>query len=49
MLFNLASEDDELTDLSRKNPEKVQELQALAKKRLADINRNIIPLGEVAE
>ena len=46
VLFNLANEVDEMTDLSAKYPEKVKAMQALAKKRLAEINSNIIPLGE---
>jgi arylsulfatase A len=45
VLFNLANEDEELTDLSRKYPEKVQEMQALAKKRLAHIKAHTLPLG----
>jgi len=45
-LFNLADEPDERTDLSAKYPEKVKEMQALAKERLADINANGIPLGK---
>jgi hypothetical protein len=46
VLFNLADENDELTDLSAKFPQKVKELQDLAEKRLAEINSNIIPLSE---
>ncbi len=49
VLFNLANENEELTDLSRKHPEKVQEMQALAKKRLADIKAHMIPLGGQAD
>jgi len=45
VLINLANDDEELTDLSRKYPEKVQEMQALAKKRLAHIKANTLPLG----
>ncbi len=45
-LFNLAKEAEERTDLSARYPEKVREMQELARKRLADISRNIIPLGE---
>jgi len=46
ILFNLADEAEEKTDLSAQHPEKVQEMQDLATKRLADINKHIIPLGE---
>ena len=45
VLFNLGEESDEMTDLSSKYPEKVQEMQQLARKRLANINKNILPLG----
>ena len=45
-LFNLADEADEMTDLSAKYPERVKAMEALAKKRLAEINSNIIPLGK---
>ncbi len=45
-LFNLAREPDEKTNLSDKHPEKVKEMEELAKKRLDDINKSIIPLGE---
>jgi arylsulfatase A len=45
LLFNLANEDKELVDLSKKHPDKVKELQELAKKRLEDINKNILPFG----
>ena len=45
-LFNLADEPNEMTDLSAKYPEKVKEMQEVAKKRLADIKEGIIPLGE---
>lgn len=38
-----------LTDRSRKHPEKVQEMQVLAKKRLADIKAHMIPLGGQAD
>lgn len=46
VLFDLADENDEMTNLSAKYPEKVKEMEALAKKRLADINSHIIPLGK---
>ena len=46
VLFNLADENDELTDLSDEHPKKVREMEELAAKRLADINRQILPLGE---
>ena len=45
VLFNLAEESNEKTDLSSKYPKKVQEMQQLARKRLANINKNILPLG----
>ena len=45
VLINLANDDEELTDLSRKHPEKVQEMQALAKTRLANIKAHSLPLG----
>ena len=46
VLFNLADEPSEVTDLSAKYPEKVKEMQALAEKRLADILGNVVPLAE---
>jgi len=46
VLFNLAEDVEETTDLSAKFPDRVRAMQDLAKKRLADINRSIIPLGE---
>ena len=46
VLFNLADEPNEMTDLSATYPEKVREMRALAEKRLADIKRNVIPLVE---
>ena len=46
VLFNLAEDVYEQTDLSAQYPEKVKEMMALAKKRLAGINSNIIPLDE---
>ena len=45
VLFNLSEEKEELTNLSSKFPEKVIEMKKLAEKRLAEINKNIIPLG----
>jgi len=47
VLFNLANDIAETTDLSAKHPERVKAMEALAKKRLAEINSNIIPLGKV--
>jgi len=47
VLFNLADDISETTDLSTKYPERVKAMEALAKKRLAEINSNIIPLGKV--
>ncbi|NQT85365.1 sulfatase-like hydrolase/transferase [bacterium] len=46
ILFNLAEDVAETTDLSAKYPEKVKEMQALAEKRLADIKSNVLPLVE---
>ena len=46
VLFNLADDISETTDLSAKHPERVEAMEALAKKRLAEINSNIIPLGK---
>lgn len=43
-LFNLAKEADERTDLSAKFPDRVKSMQELANKRLAEINRGIIPI-----
>ena len=45
-LFKLSKDAAELHNLSSQFPEKVQEMQTLAKRRLADIHQNIIPLGE---
>lgn len=45
-LFNLVDDPNEMIDLSAKNPERVQKMQELAKKRLAHINKSIIPLGK---
>ena len=44
VLFNVAEEPNEMTDLSAKYPERVKEMQALAQKRLAEIKSNVIPL-----
>ena len=46
VLFNLANELDERTDLSAEHPERVKAMQALAEKRLAEIKASIIPLAE---
>ncbi|MDP6356228.1 MAG: sulfatase-like hydrolase/transferase [Planctomycetota bacterium] len=43
-LFNLANEANERTDLSAKFPDRVKSMQELANKRLAEINRGIIPI-----
>jgi arylsulfatase len=45
-LFNLAEDVAETTDLSDKFPDRVRAMRELARKKLADINRSIIPLGE---
>ena len=45
-LFNLAQDVAETKDLSDKFPDRVRAMQELAAKRLADINKNIIPLGQ---
>lgn len=45
-LFNLAEDVTEMTDVSGQFPQRVRAMQELADKRLADINRSIIPLGE---
>ena len=44
LLFNLAREPEELTDLSAKHPERVKEMRALAEKRLDEIQSKVIPL-----
>ena len=44
LLFNIAKEPEELTDLSANNPERVKEMQALAEIRLAEIRSKMIPL-----
>jgi arylsulfatase A len=46
ILFNLTEEVDELIDQSVEHPEIVERLQELAERRLADINKNMILLGE---
>ena len=46
VLFNLANDLDEQTDLSAKHPERVKTMRALAEKRLAEIKANVIPLAE---
>lgn len=46
ILFNLVDDPYEITDLSAHYPERVQEMQELAKKRLVDINKSVIPLGK---
>ena len=44
VLFNLAEDVAERTDVADKHPDKVQSMQALAKKQIADIRQGIIPL-----
>jgi arylsulfatase len=46
VLFNLADDIHETTDVSAKHPERVKAMEALAKKRLGEIEANIIPLGK---
>ena len=46
VLFNLSEENEELTNLSSKYPEKVLEMKKLAEERLAEIKKNVIPLGK---
>lgn len=46
VLFHLAKEVDEKTDVSAEHPEKVKELLELARKRVADVERDVIPLGK---
>jgi arylsulfatase A-like enzyme len=46
VLFNLAEEPNETTDLSARYPERAKEMQALAEKRLADIKGNVVPLAQ---
>ncbi len=45
-LFNLALEANELTDVSAQYPERVKAMLELAKKRLAEVERNTIPLED---
>ena len=45
-LFHLATDIEELHDVSAEHPEKVREMTALAEQRLADIRKGIIPLQE---
>ena len=45
-LFHLKEDPAEEHDLSDKHPEKVKQMRTLAEKRLADISRNMIPLGK---
>ena len=44
VLFHLAKDPQELTDLSAKYPQKVKQMRALAEKRLADVKSKVIPL-----
>ena len=46
LLFNLDEDAAELVDRSNEYPEKVQQMQQIANKRLADIQGNSIPLGQ---
>ncbi len=46
VLFNLSKENEELTNLSSKFPEKVIEMKKLAEKRLQEIHSNTIPFGK---
>jgi arylsulfatase len=45
VLIHLAEDPAEQTNLSEKHPDKVEELKTLAKKQLADIEENAIPIG----
>jgi arylsulfatase A len=45
-LFNLADDIEETTDLIAKHPARAKSMELLAKKRLAEINANVIPLGK---
>ncbi len=45
-LFHLKEDIGETTDLSEKFPDRVREMQALAKKRLSDIRSTVIPLAK---
>ncbi len=45
VLFNLADDPAERTNLSDKHPEKVKAMLKLAKKQIVDIEKNSIPLG----
>lgn len=44
-LFNLADDPGETNDLSDQHPQKVEQMKQLARKRLADIHSNTIPLA----
>jgi len=46
VLFNLDDENEELTNLSSKYPEKVIELKKLAEERLAEIQQKTMPFGK---
>ncbi|MEK6237443.1 MAG: sulfatase-like hydrolase/transferase, partial [Planctomycetales bacterium] len=46
VLFNLSKDLAETKNLAAEHPEKVREMRELAEKRLADVNRDVIPLGE---
>jgi len=47
VLFNLAEDIEETTDVSAKHPDRVKAMEALAKKRLAEIEASVIPMGKV--
>ena len=44
--MHLKNEVEEWTNVAAKYPGRVKEMQELADKRLADIQENIIPLGQ---
>jgi arylsulfatase A-like enzyme len=46
VLIHLKNDVEELTNVAAKYPGRVKEMQELADKRLADIQENIIPLGQ---
>ncbi|MCG8584327.1 MAG: sulfatase-like hydrolase/transferase, partial [Pirellulales bacterium] len=46
VLFDLVADPAEKRDVSDRHPEKVREMRVLAEKRLADINRDVVPLGD---
>jgi len=48
-LFHLAEDPTESRDVSDKHPDRVAAMQKLAEKRLAEINKNVLPLGSVID